>query len=334
MKRFSFNGFLKEKSEKEEYEVKVLGSVLCSHPGAEEICRAMREKYTASRVRINTIPSQNMAVTSKGIQLEKGLTGSEGSRKKFVIERIVYCGVDKQHQKIFAFFYRAPDNLYGGLDCHVLECHTKRDAKHVALKFSEIFHRMAEEKQQERGEMFLTQLNNIRERTKSVSMIQLHSSTESLIEDPGSCPASPKIERRLNSHKPNFPEHTSKCENSSGYGDSSDDLTNKISSKTKRKRHKASADRKTIQLYDKSRKASPIGQVEMADYVNGEWSDDIFRKNSSSSHNENIEHETLLSTEIKEWNASRKDKNANSCKSKLKITVNQEYMNMKKMMSK
>ena len=331
MKRFSFNGFLKEKSEKQEYEVKVLGSVLCSHPGAEEICRAMREKYTASRVRINTIPCQNMTVTPKGIQLEKGLTGSERSMKKFVIERIVYCGVDKQHQKIFAFFYRAPDNLYGGLDCHVLEFHTKRDAKHVALKFSDIFHRMAEEKQQERGETSLTQLNNIRERTKSVSMIQLHSSTESLIEDPDSCPASPKIERRLNSHKPNVSEHASKCENSSGYGDSSDDLTSKISSKTKRKKHKASG--KTVQLNDNSRKASPIGQVEM-DYVNGEWSDHILRNNSSSSHYGNTEHETLFSNEIKEWNASRKDKNANSFQSKLKITVNQEYMNMKKIVSK
>ena len=71
MKRFSFNGFLKERPGNQEYEVKVLGSLLCSHPGADEICRAMREKYTATRTRINTIPYQNMTVTSKGIQLEK-----------------------------------------------------------------------------------------------------------------------------------------------------------------------------------------------------------------------------------------------------------------------
>ena len=320
MKRFSFNGFLKERNENQECEVKVLGSVLCSHPGAEEICRAMREKYTATRSRINTIPCQNMTVTSKGIRLEKGLTGSDGSMKKFVIERIVYCGVDRQHQKIFAFFYRAPDNLYGGLDCHVLECRSKRDAKHVALKFSEIFHQMAEEKQ--RGETSLAQLNQARERTKSVSMIQLQSSTESLIENPDSCPASPKIERRS---KPNFSEHTSKCENSSGYGDSSDDLTNKMSSKTKRKEHKASG--KTVQLNGNSRKASSTtGQVEI-DYVNGEWSDPIYRKNSSK-----LQHETLLSTEIKEWRASKKDKNHNPCQSK--ITVNQHYMKMKRIASK
>ena len=330
MKRFSFNGFLKERNENDEYEVKVLGSVLCSHPGAEEICRAMGEKYTGSRQRIDRIPCQNMTVTSKGIQLEKGLTGSDGSMKKFVIERIVYCGVDKQHQKIFAFFYRAPDNLYGGLDCHVLECRSKRDAKYVALKLSEIFHRMAEEKQRERGETSLTQLSTVRERAKSVSMIQLHSSIESLIEDPDSCPASPKIEQRSNSRKQNNSEHTTKCENSSGYGDSSDDLTNKTSSKTKRRKHKASD--KAVQLNDNSRKASPIkGQVEM-DYVNGEWSDHIYRNNSSSSHNRMIEHEVLLSNEIKGWSTSKKDKNDNSYQSK--ITVNQEYMHMKKFVFK
>jgi hypothetical protein len=326
MKRFSFNGFLKQRSDNQEYEVKVLGSVLCSHPGAEEICRAMGEKYTASRQR--KIPCQNMTVTSKGIQLEKGLTGSEGSMKKFVIERIVYCGVDKQHKRIFGFFYRAPDNLYGGLDCHVVECRSRQDAKHIALKISEIFHQMAEEKQQDRGESSLTQLNNVRERTKSVSMVQLHSSIESLIENPDSCPASPKIEQRPNSRKLNYSElqlHGTKYENSSGYGDSSDDLTDKISSKTKRRKRRASG--KAVQLNDSRRKTSQIGQVEM-DYVNGEWCSHIERNNTTSTYNPNVEHETLLSSEIKEWRTSRKDKNDNSYQSK--ITVNQEYMNMKK----
>ena len=328
MKRFSFNGFLKDRSDSQSYEVKVLGSALCSHPGADEICRAMSEKYTASRDRINKIPSQNMTVTSKGIQLEKGLTGNEGSLKKFVIERIVYCGVDKEHQKIFAFFYRAPDNLYGGLDCHVVECRSKRDAKHIALKFSHIFQKMAEEKQQESVQTSLTQINIVRERTKSVSMMQLHSSIESLIDDPGrSCPDSPTIEQRSSSRKLSNSElqlHTTKCENSSGYGDSSDDLTNKTSSKTKRRKHNARGMR--IKHGDHDRKALQVGKVE-TDYVNGEWSSHIYETNGLPRYGPNIEHETLLSNEIKEWSWAKKDKNDNKYHSK--FTINQEYMSMK-----
>ena len=326
MKRFSFNGFLKERGDTQSYEVKVLGSALCSHPGADEICRAMGEKYTASRDRINKIPSQNMTVTSKGIQLEKGLTGSDGSLKKFVIERIVYCGVDKQHQKIFGFFYRAPDNLYGGLDCHVVECRSKKDAKHIALRFSHIFQQMAEEKQQESVVTSLTKINIVRERTKSVSMMQLHSSIESLIDDPGSCSGSPTIEHRLRSRKLSNSElqlHTTKCENSSGYGDSSDDLTNKIGSKTKRRKHKTPS---TTFQQKNNRKVSQAGQVQ-TDYVNGEWSSHIYETNGLSSYSSNIEHETLLSNERKIWCATGlTDKNYNKYHSK--FTVNQEYMNM------
>ena len=332
MKKFSFSGLFKEKSDQQEYQVKVLGSVLCSHPGAEEICRAMAEKFTSSRMRISTIPSQIMTVTSKGIQLEKGLTGSEGSLTKFVLERIVYCGVDKQHRKIFAFFYQAPDNLYGGLDCHVIECRSKRDAKNIALKFSEIFQQKAIEKEEERGETSLTQLNIVRERTKSVSMMLLHSSIESLVEGPDSCPGSPKIEQRTSSHKFNSSElqlHSTRGENSSGYGDSSDDLTNKTSSQTKRKKHRASS--KAVQLNDNSRKASQTRQVEI-DYVNGEWSAQISRSSSSPIYNQNVEHESLLSGEIKEWNTSRKDRNDNSYQRKL--TVNQMYMSMKNIATK
>lgn len=331
MKRFSFKGFLKEEKENNEYSVKVLGSVLCSHPGAEEICRAMGEKYTASRGTIDKIPCQNMTLSSKGIQLEKGLTGSEGSVKKFVIERIVYCGVDKQHQKIFAFFYRAPDNLYGGLDCHVVECRSKRDAKRIALTFSETFHQMAEEKQREMGERSLDQLNVFRGRTKSVSMMQLHSSIESLSEA-DSCPASPKIEHRANSRKLNYSElqlHAgSRCENSSGYGDSSDDITHKISSNTKRKKQKASPSGKTVQLKNNDRKTSKIGQVKM-DYVNSEiaWSDHVY-KSSSSTYAQESEHKKLLSREIKEWGTQGKDRNDNSYPRK--FTINPEYMNMKR----
>ncbi|XP_028391395.1 low density lipoprotein receptor adapter protein 1-like [Dendronephthya gigantea] len=332
MKRFSLKGFLKEEKENKEYLIKVLGSVLCSHPGAEEICRAIGEKYTASRGTIDKIPRQNMTISSKGIQLEKGLTGSEGSIKKFVIERIVYCGVDKQHQKIFAFFYRAPDNLYGGLDCHVIECRSKRDAKHIALTFSETFHQMAEEKKREIGETSLDQLNVVRERAKSVSMMQLHSSIESLSEA-DSCPGSPKIERSVNSRKLNYSElqlHVaSRCENSSGYGDSSDDLTHKISSKTKRKKHKASSSEKTVQLKNNNRKTSDIGQVKM-DYVNSEiaWSGHVHKNNDSSDYGKKIEHETLLSGEVEEWSAQRKDRNDNLCRKK--FTINHEYMNMKR----
>lgn len=333
MKRFLFRGFLRKRSERPEYEVKVLGSVLCSHPGADEICRAMTEKYTASRTRIDKIISQNMTVTANGIELEKGLTGSDGSLKKFVIERIVYSGVDKQHQKIFAFFYRAPDSLYGGLDCHVLECCSKRDAKEIALTFSELFQGIAEEKQKARRESSLNQLSAMRERKKSVSMMMLHSSVESLMD--GSCPnASPKIEGRINSRTLNYSElqlHTTKCENSSGYGDSSDDLSNKIGSNTKHRKHKASI--KTVQLNNEDR--TQIGHV-TPDYVNGEWSSLFERSTTSASlgYNSKIENETLLFKQIKEWDTTKKDKNDNSYKRRSKITVNQEYMNMKKIGSK
>ena len=180
MKRFTLKGILKTRNEYEEYQVKHLGTVLCSHPGIDEICRAMAEKYTVySRQKIKTLSLYNLTVSSQGITLEKGADANEESSvKKFSIKRIVYCGVDRQHQKIFAFFYRSPENIYGALECHVVKCQLKRHAKKIALKLSEIFQGMESEKHEEPSENSLHESNVVPERT--ISMIQ-HISVENLL---------------------------------------------------------------------------------------------------------------------------------------------------------
>ena len=320
MKRFTLKGILKTRNEHEGYQVKHLGTVLCSHPGIDEICRAMAEKYTVySRQKIKTLSLYNLTVSSQGITLEKGADANEESSvKKFSIKRIVYCGVDRQHQKIFAFFYRSPENIYGALECHVVECQSKRHAKKIALNLSETFQEMESEKQEEPSENSLHESNVVPERT--ISMIQLHMSVESLLEEEREdfC-GSPKIQHsRPHERKFNYSDlqlQWTKCENnSSGYGDSSDDLSNEMKMKQRRR---------SIQVSDGG-KSSQAGQVNM-DYVNGEIvkSGGSLKRNSASISNSHSQ--TLGFTKIKDWNSMKKDRNANSFECE---TFQHKYMNI------
>lgn len=319
MKRFPFKAILQRRNHIQHYPVKLLGSVLCSHPGVDEICRAMAQRYTVSRQKIRKLSLYNLTVTSKGITLEKIQNLTESSPKKFVIERIVYCGVDKQHQKIFAFFYRSPESIYGALDCHVIECRSKRHAKHIALKMSKIFEDMAAAKEEEIRETSFSQVNAVQERT--ASMIQLHMSVESLLEEQA-C-GSPQIQRsKPREIRLNYSElqlHSNGLENnSSGYGDSSDgDLSNKI----EQRKHVSSV--QVVDLLDGG-ESSKTGHVKR-DYVNTRIVKSKYVGNKSSKRMVHANAQTHEITEIKEWDSSKKDRNDNPVEKK---TLKHEYMNI------
>lgn len=321
MKRFAFKGLQRERK-CQHYPVKLLGSVLCSHPGVDEICRAMADMYSVSRQKIEKLPLYNLTVSPDGITFVNVSNVTESLPKKFVIKRVVYCGVDKQHQKIFAFFYRSPESIYGGLDCYVVECRSKRHAKSIALKISEIFQGMASETQDENREHSLPKLNMAHGRT--VSTIQLHMSVESL-SDEETC-ATPLLQRQQsNPHerKLNYSElqlHSNKCENnSSGYGDSSDDLSNETSFEMKHRKCESSV--QEIHCGE----SSQTGLVKR-DYVNaGITKSRGFRKKHSQPICNNVTAQTFGLTEIKEWDLTRKDRNANSPELK---TSRHEYINI------
>lgn len=315
MKRLTFKGILKKTRNKDEnFPVKYLGTVLCSHPDRDEICRAMAEMYAVSRQKMKKLPLHKLTVSSREITLQKVTDVAKVSPvKKFVIPRIVYCGVDKRHQKIFAFFYRSPESIYGALNCHVVECRSKRDARHIALKLSEIFEEMASEKSEENPETRATcESNVVQERT--LSMIQLHMSVESLFEDErkGDICGSPQIQRSKpnESRKPmncsDLQLHWIKCENnSSGYGDSSEDLSNETAKLMKQ--------RKSVQVHLDGGESSETGQVKM-DYVNaeiGSSSRENFKRNSCGSISKTFARQTVGFTKINEWDSSKKDRNAN-----------------------
>ncbi|XP_046847238.1 low density lipoprotein receptor adapter protein 1-B-like [Xenia sp. Carnegie-2017] len=291
----------------------------------------MEEKYTATRERKKKILTQSIKVSSKGIELEKGLTDNLSSVKKFAIERIVYCGVDRRHQKIFAFFYRAPDSLYGVLDCHVLEFRSKRDAKNVALKFSQTFLKMAESKEQEKGEYSLKHLN--RDRTKTDSMIQLHCSVESVNND--SCFQS-KNNQSCSSGKMEVQQQINEGENCSRFGDSINHLTHEIHSNV-------SCDsnlQKTKLLRVTSIKRSKIKSSQSyneLNYVNEEWCGYVRKKKSLPNMDNFIETINQYRNDQNICNnGMKKDKNFNFYKTKQekeKLPVDQEYMLMNRRLS-
>lgn len=113
-----------------------LGFVEIKLPGLDEICENVDRIYTQAKPFLKTCEKTTLRITKEGIEI--GPKTEEMGKHFFKYRRILYCGVDRQHRRVFSFNYQ-----YGyraeNIHLHVIVCKTKEDAKHLAKKLGEIF---------------------------------------------------------------------------------------------------------------------------------------------------------------------------------------------------
>eukprot|EP00112_Aurelia_sp_Birch-Aquarium-sp1_P008813 Seg1981.2 transcript_id=Seg1981.2/GoldUCD/mRNA.D3Y31 product="Low density lipoprotein receptor adapter protein 1" protein_id=Seg1981.2/GoldUCD/D3Y31 len=113
-----------------------LGFVEIKSPGLDEICENVDKMYTQAKPFMKTLEKTTLKINKEGIEI--GPKNEEIESKLFKFRRILYCGVDKQHRRVFSFNYQYGSRAEN-IHLHVIVCKTKEDAKNLAKKLAEIF---------------------------------------------------------------------------------------------------------------------------------------------------------------------------------------------------
>ena len=122
--------------------VQYLGFVEIKLPGLDEICENVDKMYTQSKPFLKTYEKTALRLGKEGIEI--GPKNEEVGKQFFKYRRILYCGVDKQHRRIFSFNYQYGSRAEN-IHLHVIVCKTKEDAKHIAKMLGEIFRDISSE---------------------------------------------------------------------------------------------------------------------------------------------------------------------------------------------
>ncbi|XP_012553967.1 low density lipoprotein receptor adapter protein 1 [Hydra vulgaris] len=111
-----------------------LGFAELKAPGLPEICVKVNNMYLAAKPSLKTFDKTQVTLSRAGITLK------QNNENEYIYKprRIIYCGVDKQHQRVFSFNYQ-----YGlraeNIHLHVLVCKTKEDARMIAKYLGQVF---------------------------------------------------------------------------------------------------------------------------------------------------------------------------------------------------
>lgn len=119
------------------FEVKYLGSEILTRPGLGEICNTVDKIYTQCKPKLKTMDKYCLTVSGKELTL-RDMESTEDEEKTFRVRRILYCGVAQNHQKIFFYNYQFSTTA-DEVECHVVLCTTKEEAKIVAKVISKAF---------------------------------------------------------------------------------------------------------------------------------------------------------------------------------------------------
>lgn len=131
------------------YSAQYLGFVEIKLPGLDEICENVDKMYNQAKPFLKTYDKTTLRITKEGIEI--GPKNEELGRHFFKYRRILYCGVDRQHRRIFSFNYQY-GNRAENIHLHVIVCKTKEDAKHLAKKLGEIFRDISSEQHKKEKE--------------------------------------------------------------------------------------------------------------------------------------------------------------------------------------
>ena len=146
--------------------VHYLGYVEVKSPGFNEICDTVNKMYQRAKPYIKSLDKSLLALNRDGIRIKQDIASikkddvidsTEGAHRPLEIEniykprRVLYCGVDKQHQRVFSFNYQfgaRSENIH----LHVVVCKTKDDARSVAKYLAQLFRRISKEVHQREKE--------------------------------------------------------------------------------------------------------------------------------------------------------------------------------------
>ena len=121
---------------KTSFQVKYLGCERVPTYGAHECCRTTATIYALKERQLPDIPLTTLQLSVEGLT---ELDQADENIATFDIQQIVFCAVDKQRPKLFAFFFQHCSFRRDGMDCHVFLCNSKRDAKELALGLGAAF---------------------------------------------------------------------------------------------------------------------------------------------------------------------------------------------------
>jgi len=116
--------------------VQYLGFIEIKLPGLDEICENVDKMYAQAKPFLKSYEKTSLVTAKEGIEI--GPKHDELGKHFFKYRRILYCGVDKQHRRVFSFNYQYGSRAEN-IHLHVIVCKTKEDAKHLAKRLGEIF---------------------------------------------------------------------------------------------------------------------------------------------------------------------------------------------------
>ena len=111
-----------------------LGFAELKAPGLPEICVKVNNMYLAAKPSLKTLDKTQVTLSRAGITLK------QNNENEYIYKprRIIYCGVDKQHQRVFSFNYQYGSRAEN-IHLHVLVCKTKDDARLIAKYLGQVF---------------------------------------------------------------------------------------------------------------------------------------------------------------------------------------------------
>jgi len=146
-----------------DFNVQYLGFKELKSPGLEEFVENVNLMYENAKPCLKIIEKSIMTLSNDSIiiktddvatkktkKLKKTLsqpieepsdnafTEKENTDQIFKPRRILYCGIDSNHQRVFSFYYQF-DKRAENIHLHVLCCKTKDDAKHIAKYLAIVF---------------------------------------------------------------------------------------------------------------------------------------------------------------------------------------------------
>ena len=127
-------------SENTTFIAQYLGFVEIKSPGLDEICDNVDKMYTQAKPFMKTLEKTSLTIVQDGIEIgpRADETDEEIHSKLYKFRRILYCGVDKKHRRLFSFNYQYGSRAEN-IHLHVIVCKSKEDSKHLAKKLSDIF---------------------------------------------------------------------------------------------------------------------------------------------------------------------------------------------------
>ena len=120
------------------FTVRYLGSEQLERPGLEEMCTFVNATWKTKKSKERTLHKRNLVISEQDLSITSRPADSNDSSLVFKIRRIQFCGVYQVNPKIFFFTYQF-GKTSDTVDCHVVMCKSKKQAKILAKEAAILF---------------------------------------------------------------------------------------------------------------------------------------------------------------------------------------------------